>query len=40
MYTRYRLNIMKKENKWHGVRLPEGLMKEIEKTIIARSLLG
>ena len=24
---------MKKETKWYGVRLPEGLMKEIEKTI-------
>lgn len=24
---------MKKEAKWYGVRLPEGLMKEIEKTI-------
>ena len=23
----------KKETKWHGVRLPEGLMNEIEKTI-------
>ncbi len=24
---------LKKETKWHGVRLPEGLMGEIEKTI-------
>ena len=23
----------KKENKWYGVRLPEGLMNEIEKTL-------
>lgn len=23
----------KKETKWHGVRLPEGLMNEIEKTL-------
>lgn len=24
----------KKETKWHGVRLPEGLMNEIDKTIV------
>jgi len=24
---------MKKDTKWYGVRLPEGLMNEIEKTI-------
>ncbi len=25
---------LKKETKWYGVRLPEGLMGEIEKTIV------
>ena len=27
---------MKKESKWYGVRLPEGLLSEIEKTIEKR----